>query len=144
MDYYLERGCPDILFIDEFKGNMRFNQLLSMLDKYSRNQTHAHYNNIYNLWTRTIITSVYPPEQVYTFMVDEERRGVDSIKQLLRRLDVIVYHYKQADEYKSYSIPVSEYIDYEDLKQRAFENEKGFTSLVEENINPFMMGMGKG
>lgn len=60
-DMYIESGAPPILFIDEFKGNMRFSTLLAILDKYSRAQTHARFLNTYNLWTTVIITSVYPP-----------------------------------------------------------------------------------
>ncbi len=48
-DFYIEQGAPPILFLDEFKGNMKFSQLLMILDKYSRTQTHCRYSNTYNL-----------------------------------------------------------------------------------------------
>ena len=41
LDYYIENGAPEILFLDEFKGNMKFSQLLVLLDKYSRAQLHC-------------------------------------------------------------------------------------------------------
>lgn len=58
-DFYIEQGAPPILFLDEFKGNMRYSQLLTILDKYSRTQTHFRYTNTYNLWTTCIITSIF-------------------------------------------------------------------------------------
>ena len=88
-DFYIEQGAPPILFLDEFK------------------------------WNTCIITSVFPPDEVYSFMVSTDKRDKDKIDQLLRRLDTIVYHYKQDEEYKTFSIPASEYSGYEDLRQRA-------------------------
>lgn len=123
LDYYIERGAPPILFLDEFKGNMKFSQLLVILDKYSRAQIKCRYQNTYCLWETVIITSVFPPDEVYSFMVDDDRKNRDSIKQLLRRLDEIWYKYRDENgEYKTYKIPATEYVNYEDLKQRATEN----------------------
>jgi hypothetical protein len=130
-DFYAELGAPSIIFLDEFKGNLRFGTLLTVLDKYSRNQTHCRYGNTYNLWTKCVIASIYPPEEVYSFMVEDGRRATDSIKQLLRRLDTITYHYKKGNEYMTYSIPASEYINYEDLKQRALSDDNGFVQMSE-------------
>ena len=76
--------------MDEFRGNIPYAQLLSMFDVYSRNQQHCRYQNVYNLWTSVVICSIYPPENVYSFMVDDTQKSVDSIQQLLRRLKLIV------------------------------------------------------
>lgn len=138
-DFYIEQGAPPILFMDEFKGNMRFSQLLTILDKYSRTQTHCRYSNTYNLWTRCIITSIFPPDEVYSMMVEEGRKSRDKIDQLLRRLDVIVYHYVENGEYKTFSIPASEYICYADLKQRAFSDKDGFVRIDNQEV-PFDKG----
>lgn len=137
-DYYVEQGAPPILFLDEFKGNMKFGQLLTILDKYSRTQTHCRYNNTYNLWTTCIITSIFPPDEVYSFMVDDDKKKRDKIEQLLRRLDLIVYHYKENDTYKTFSILASEYVDYDDLKQRALSDSDGFMKLSDNDSNPFI------
>lgn len=137
LDFYIEQGAPPILFMDEFKGNMRFSQLLTMLDKYSRTQTHCRYANTYNLWTTCIITSVYPPDEVYSLMVNDDRKSRDKIEQLLRRLDLIVYHYIENGEYKTFSISAQEYTNYEDLKQRALGDENGFIGVGNEDVNPF-------
>lgn len=130
-DFYAELGAPPIIFLDEFKGNLRFGTLLTILDKYSRNQTHCRYGNTYNLWTKCVIASIYPPEEVYGFMVENGKRATDSIKQLLRRLDTITYHYKRGTEYLTYSISASDYTNYDDLKQLALSNEDGFVSILD-------------
>lgn len=137
-DFYIEQGAPPILFLDEFKGNMRFSQLLTILDKYSRTQTHCRYTNTYNLWTTCIITSIFPPDEVYSSMVDDEKKDRDKIDQLLRRLDTIVYHYKQNGEYKTFSVPSCEYINYDDLKQRALGVQLGFIEVDNMEYNPFV------
>lgn len=129
LDFYIEQGAPPILFLDEFKGNMPFAQLLIMLDKYSRAQVHCRYSNCYCLWTKVIITSVYPPDEAYSFMVESDRRDRDKFSQLIRRLDRIDYKYKKDGEYRTFSIPAGEYLDYEDLKQRALGDKNGFVKL---------------
>ena len=109
-DMYLENGAPRILFLDELKGNsIKFSVLLSILDKYSRAQSHSRYLNTYNLWDTVIITSVYAPDEIYDFMVDENNRHTDSFKQLIRRITKVVYHYKDGDEYKTVSVSGAEY-----------------------------------
>jgi hypothetical protein len=83
-----------------------------------------------------IITSVYPPDEIYESLVEEGDRGRDKIEQLLRRLDKIQYRYKDGAEYKSFEIPTSEYTNYEDLKKRAHgkDNVDGF---IETDSSPF-------
>lgn len=124
MDFYVDNGAPAILFLDEFKGQMKFAQLLTMLDKYTRAQVHCRYSNCYCLWEQVYITSVFPPEEMYFMMVSAGKQGFDSIKQLLRRLDTIRYCYIKDGEYKSFDLPANEYEDYADLKKRAEEFEK--------------------
>lgn len=114
------------IVLDEFRGEeMRYKQLLSILDIYSRSQLHCRYQNVYALWESVIICSVFPPEQVYSFMVENTKKSVDSIQQLLRRLNVIVYHYINRDgKYRAFKMPASEYIDAKDMVERAREYEK--------------------
>lgn len=123
-DFYTNNPAK-IIVLDEFRGNIPFSNLLSMLDVYSRNQQHARYQNVYNLWTSVIICSIYPPEEVYKFMVDDTLRNVDSIRQLIRRLNVIVYHWKDKEgHYRSYTIPAQDYVSASDIKIKAIEFEK--------------------
>lgn len=136
----LDMYCAEpILFMDEFKGNLRFQQLLNYLDGY-KIQIHCRYANAFALWKEVHITSIYSPDEVYQFMIDNEGRNRerDRIQQLLRRINTIVFHYKENNVYKTYSIPASEYINYEDLKQRALNNtdSDGFTK-IQENTVPF-------
>lgn len=132
LDLYIASGAPSVLFIDDFKGtNINFSILLNMLDQYSDLQTHSRYQNTYNLWNKVIITSIYPLEVVYKILVDPDHQKTDDFFQLLRRFEVIVYHYvTNTGEYKTFSLPASEYIDYDNLQKRALNNmENGFIPL---------------
>lgn len=107
-DQYAENPAK-IIVMDEFRGNMPYNTLLSILDKYSRNQIHCRYANVYALWKSVHICSIYAPDEAYKFMVQDSERSTDSIRQLLRRLNTIVYHYIKDGEYKTFEMPASEY-----------------------------------
>ena len=132
-------AAEEILFMDEFKGNLRFQNLLNYLDGY-KIQIHCRYANVMALWNTVHITSIYPPDEIYNFMLDNEGRNKqrDRIQQLLRRINTIVYHYKEGDDYKQYSLPMNEYIDYDTLKRQALGSidKDGFVSSQEEE-NPF-------
>ena len=110
-----------ILFMDEFKGNIRFQTLLNYLDKYPV-QVHCRYANAYALWTEVHITSVFPPEEAYCSMVEESMRNKDKKIQLLRRISYIIYHYQQEGEYKTFEMPMEVYTDYETLKKAAMND----------------------
>lgn len=111
-----------ILFIDELKGQFPFGFLLQILDGY-KIQVHARFSNIWALWTEVFITSVFPPEELYKKMVEESARGRDKQQQLLRRITDITYCFVDAaGEYQRYTIPMTEYVDYEELKARAAEH----------------------
>lgn len=106
-----------ILCMDEFRGQMRFALLMNYLDGYLV-QIPCRYTNAYSLWNEVHIFTVLPPEKVYQNMVTENQ-DLDSYAQLKRRIDVVVYHWKDENGYHSYEMPMSEYINYEDLKNRA-------------------------
>lgn len=130
-DFYANNPT-EIVVLDEFKGNIPYAQLLSLLDKYSRNQSHCRYQNIYNLWTSVIICSIFPPEQVYSFMVDETKKNVDTKQQFFRRLNIIVYHYINKDgKYRTFSMPACDYVNANDMIKRARECEKDADALEE-------------
>ena len=125
-----------VLFMDEFKGNMRFSTLLQILDKY-KSQIHCRYCNIYALWTEVHITSVYPPEEAYKFMVASDNQQIDTIQQLLRRINYVCYHYKQNDKYLSYIEKGPEYTNYETLIQHALSQCDGFEQMTNYEKTPF-------
>lgn len=117
-DFYADNPAK-VIVLDEFRGDMSYSQILSILDVYSRNQQHCRYQNVYALWTSVIICSILPPERVYYNMVDETRRSRDTFKQFIRRFEKIVYHYISDGEYKSYSMPANEYRGADDIIERA-------------------------
>lgn len=129
-----------ILFMDEFKGNIKFQLLLNYLDSY-RCQIHCRYANAYALWNEVHITSVFTPDIVYKSMVDEDKRNIDKVQQLLRRITSIIYHYRDgAGNYCSYAIPTSEYTNREELVKRALTDSDGFMSMqyAEQTAFPFI------
>ena len=129
-DKYLELDAPPIVFLDELKGvGMSYGQLLSVLDVYSDKQTHSRYTNTYNLWTQVYMTSVFPIEELYQLMVDSRIRKTDGMEQLLERINTIVYHYKEDGEYKTFSIPASEYKDHNDMMARLYKETNGFRKV---------------
>lgn len=110
-----------ILFMDEFKGNMRFQTLLNYLDRYPV-QVHCRYANAYALWNEVHITSVFPPEEAYLSMVDASMRDKDKKVQLFRRINTICYHYKENNEYKVFELPMEQYQNYEQLKTLVYKD----------------------
>lgn len=120
-----------ILFMDEFKGQMRFQLLLNYLDGY-KIQVHARYGNVRALWNEVHITSVYPPEEVYKSMVETSVRALDTVAQLKRRINTIVYHWKEKGQYREYELPMEEYDDYAQLKETARINKRECPADFEE------------
>jgi len=110
----------NVLFMDEFRGQMPYNQLLTLLDGY-KSQVSCRYTNVFALWTEVHITSVLPPEKAYQKMV-EENRNVDTLDQLMRRISYIVFHQKIDGSYYKDIIPIAEYDNYDSLVSR-YENE---------------------
>lgn len=106
-----------ILFLDEFRGQIPYSTLLSMLQGYKQ-QFHARYTNISGLWNEVHISSVLPPDKVYEKMV-QENQLLDSQAQLFRRISYVVYHWKDNSGFHSFQLPMSEYVNYEDLENKA-------------------------
>ena len=110
-----------VLFMDEFKGNMKFQTLLNYLDRYPV-QVHCRYANAYALWNEVHITSVFPPEEAYYSMVEPSMRDKDKKIQLFRRISVIAYHYKENGEHKVFELSMKDYENYQQLKSSAGDN----------------------
>jgi hypothetical protein len=125
----------DILFMDEYRGQIKYSTLLMMLQGYMQ-QFHARYTNFYGLWTKVHITSVMPPEMVYQKMVNDYQ-DIDTLKQLLRRINRIVYHWKDETGYHKYEMLMDEYIDYDNLKERALKECSDFIAVTEQLEIPF-------
>lgn len=131
----LDSYCAEeILFMDEYKGQLRFGDFLSMLNPY-RQEFPSRYVNGMMLWTEVHITSVFPPEKVYEQNVEKSERHLDSIKQLFRRITAVIYHYKGKDgTYKTFECPISEYRDYDVLKKKVDLIENGEYPIGEYEI----------
>ena len=131
MDLY---NGQDVLFLDEFRGQVPHNTILTWLDCYKA-QLHCRYANGRALWTKVHISTVLPPERVYKNMVSENQ-DLDSQAQLFRRINFIVYHWKDDKGYHAFSLPMVEYIGYDDLKKRAL-GLYDFTPATPEQIKLF-------
>lgn len=120
------------LFIDEVKGDsFKYSYILLLLEGYRR-PLHARYSNIFSLWTRVDLTSIFSPIDVYNSMVNPSDRTKDSFQQLARRITKYVYHWKTDDgQYHSYEIPASEFTTYDDLIRKVHADPDGFIPLEE-------------
>ena len=125
-----------VIFLEEFRGQMPYNILLMILDKY-KIQVAARYSNVFSLWSEVHITSTKPPESVYKDMVSDDR-NVDTLDQLKRRIAFVDYHYKIGDEYFVYECPMSEYKDYDELlcklSEKAGMQAQGLTAKEDDVI----------
>lgn len=82
-----------ILWIEDYRGEFKLQELLRILDKYKA-EVPARYCNAKALWNEVHITSVLTPRECYSkSMLDDN----DRIEQLLRRITSICYHFKTAD-----------------------------------------------
>lgn len=102
-----------VLFMDEFRGQLPFNELLMILDVYP-NQIHARYANTYALWDEVHITSILTPEKLYEVMV-ENSRHFEPLEQLLRRISSMVYHEIVDDQPLVYEMDIRDYKSRGDL-----------------------------
>lgn len=103
-----------ILFLDEFRGQIRFATLLSICQGY-RQYYHARNHNILGLWNEVHITSVIPPELLYHNRLDNDKH--DVIDQFMRRLTGVYYHYqdKKTNEFKYKYIPKEKYNGFDSM-----------------------------
>ncbi len=84
-----------ILWIEDFRGEFKFQDMLRYLDVYKA-EIPARYSNAKALWNEVHITSVLTPQQCYSEICANQ---YDRIEQLLRRITSLVYHYKLGNEY---------------------------------------------
>lgn len=137
LDKYLDAGAPKAVFMDEFKGEgISYGKLLVMMNEYPKMQTHARYSNVYNLWNIFIITTIYAPEELFEIMVASDKRKIDSYEQLRRRINKIVYHYKDdSGNFMSYTMDSKDYVDRDDLLARIKNNvdPDGFRRIASQS-----------
>ena len=91
-----------ILWIEDFRGEFKLQELLRILDVYKA-EVPARFTNVKALWNEVHITSVLTPQQCYSAACKDE---FDRIEQLERRITSIVYHFKSKwGEYLSIDFP---------------------------------------
>ena len=82
-----------IVILDEYRGQLPYATLLSMLEGYKK-EIHCRYANVMSLWTQVYITTVRTPEQVYSKMISKEDAEEDPVSQLLGRITDFTYCYR--------------------------------------------------
>ena len=82
-----------VLWIEDFRGEFKLQELLRILDKYKA-EIPARYCNVKALWNEVHITSVLTPRECYKQATIDD---YDRIEQLLRRVTSICYHFKTSD-----------------------------------------------
>lgn len=120
-----------ILFLDEFRCQIPYSKLLSMLDCYVR-EFHARYSNVKGLWQMVYIASPYSPEQCYKNLVSMTDNHVDALAQLMRRINKIVYHFRDKNVgYDRYDFDTAEYVSAEAAARNIRRGADGFYSSNE-------------
>ena len=135
--YYLttfNSGCFDryngepVLWIEDFRGEFKLQELLRMLDKYKA-EVPARYTNAKALWNEVHITSVLTPCEVYSKATLDDN---DRIEQLLRRITSIVYHFKTRDgDFMKLHFP-------SDMLRVQMENEVAKSKAFFESFAPIL------
>ncbi|QMW68813.1 replication-associated protein [Crucivirus-345] len=74
----------DTVIINDFRGEIKYSELLQLIDKWPYNVTRRNRGTVPFISKRVIITSSLPPDKCYRHRQDE-----DCIEQLLRRLKVV-------------------------------------------------------
>ncbi len=94
-----------ILWIEDYKGDFRFGDLLRYLDKY-KCELPARFKNGKALWSEVHITSILHPLGAYQRMLAEKDQQGDGAEQLLRRISIIRYHWKDENSFHSRDFPI--------------------------------------
>jgi len=117
-----------VLFLDEFRGGIPYGLLMQYLDDYCDTQIECRYANTYALWDEVHFATIYPPELTYKEMVDKNQ-DIDTYEQLKRRIDTVVYHWRDENGFHKYEISGDKYEGYEYLKQLALGDKDGFVKV---------------
>lgn len=120
-----------VLILDEFRDQLRYSTLLGLLDGY-KIQVSARYSNVYALWDEVHITSPLTPDEVYRKLVADDESDKDSYKQLKRRINYVVYHWKENGQLKEYQQDMEKYISYKFLEQSARADKNGFMRVPDD------------
>jgi hypothetical protein len=134
----------EILFLDEFRGNkqLSYSSMLSYLHGY-KVEIDARYSNKYALWTEVHITSVYPPEELYDYMI-QDNKMIDTYEQIRRRINTVEYHYRDENgNYASIKTPMEEYTGHQDQKNSVTQETDDNDAMPWEIPPPTTLTQGK-
>lgn len=105
-----------IVIFDEMRGSsIRYSELLGYLDNYKLILS-CRYADKYADYDEVHITTIDPPEELYDWNNREVFSSFDSRDQLYRRINYIVYHWKDHKGFHQYELPFNEYTGYDGLK----------------------------
>ena len=132
---FMDKYCGErVLFLDEFKGQLSYSELLTMCEGY-KGDIHGRYYDVAALWDEIHISSIYPPERLYKKIVDFYDRDFDTFDQLKRRITGIYYHWRdvKTGEYKFKYVDMKDYVTYGKLVIESAANiDTGFRDLDKE------------
>lgn len=128
-----------ILFMEEFKGELSYQEFLRVTDSYVQ-QFHARFTNIYALWERVHISSIFPPRELYKLMVSDSLRATDTMEQMMLRISKVVYHFKVKNQgkvqYKSISFSIEDFNRHtiEQIEKFAYQFDKANPNVLNYNF----------
>lgn len=120
-----------ILWIEDFRGEFKLQELLRLLDVYKA-QVPARFNNVKALWEEVHITSVLTPQQCYQSACKDE---YDRIDQLLRRITSICYHFKDnSGTYRKMYFPSNTLLN--DMINQVNDHIKALSEWIPIDVSP--------
>lgn len=130
-DEYQYQKC---VIFDDLRGSLlRYSVLLEYLQGYKK-ILKCRYANKYADYNEVHITTVIPPEHLYDWDNREKFNIYDGKEQLYRRIDYIVYHWKDDTGYHQHQIPFDQYSSYADLQRQVIKAHPEALKY----INPFL------
>ena len=116
---FFDRYCGErLLYMEELRGDkMEYSELLQICDGY-KDAIHCRFSDIIPLWREVHITSPFTPEEVYNVMIPNfETRKIDTLEQLMRRIDVVIHHSKDESGYHQFEIESEKLMFLKDQRQ---------------------------
>ncbi|HEL0802160.1 TPA: replication protein RepA [Streptococcus equi subsp. zooepidemicus] len=136
LDTYLGE---QILFMEEFKGELSYQEFLRVTDSYVQ-QFHARFTNIYALWEKVHISSIFPPKELYKLMVSDSLRATDTMEQMMLRVSKVVYHFRVKNkgkiQFKSLTMSVEDFNNHtmKQIETFAHQFDKSNPNVLDYNF----------
>ena len=137
-DTYSRMGNPPVLVVDNIGVDTEPRDLLQILNEYTNTKIKCRYEDISPFWTEVHLISRMSVEEY----VQKSRRNI-SQRELINKLDYVVYHYLQDGIPTLYKVPAQQYESalkiQEDIQNNIFYGEilKPQEGMRYENITIF-------